>query len=113
MGSVPFVASSQVQTNKSESKKYSMKFSKKLKLIKKLKIDIYIYIYSHHQNPTKIYLLNTPPIRKMYKALEKKRVLLLFCQIVLIFLPPLMPGINEKIIYYLPLDIYKYDSFGN
>jgi hypothetical protein len=45
MGSVPFVASSQVQTNKSENKKYSMKFSKKLKLIKKLKIDIYIYIH--------------------------------------------------------------------
>jgi hypothetical protein len=36
-GLCPFVASSQVQTNKSENKKYSMKFSKKKKKKKKFK----------------------------------------------------------------------------
>jgi len=45
----------------------------------------------------------------MYKALEKKGIIILPKGTIL---PPLMRGINV-IIYYLPLDIYNYDSFGN
>jgi hypothetical protein len=47
----------------------------------------------------------------MYKALEIKGIIILPKGT--IFWPPLMAGIINVTIYSLPLDIYKYDSFGN
>jgi hypothetical protein len=97
----PFVADSQAQTSKSKNKEifhevlHPKKKKKKKHIIKTLKEFIY-----KHTTDSK----NVQSIRK------KKGIIIILPKGTI--LPPLMTGINVTI-YYLPLDIYKYYSFGN
>jgi hypothetical protein len=70
MGSVPFVASSQVQTNKSESKKYSMKFSKKLKFI-------YIYIFTSSKPCRTLFIKHTINSKNLQSIRKKKGIIII------------------------------------